>query len=155
MTILKHIAKFLGDTSYYYPILYIASIVAAEFSGSIGAMTWQNQQSDCAPSKDSDHPLKSLRYALNGLTQAFFMRTAKTLIRLGGCPGWSESSLGAIHFVGFVMSWLMSVHTCGSFLSSSDRASIALLNTSWTKSFSSSRKNKSAINSSEFLVWDF
>ena len=27
--------------------------------------------------------------------QAFFIRTAKTLIRLGGCPGWSESSLGA------------------------------------------------------------
>ena len=24
------------------------------------------------------------------------MRTAKTLIRLGGCPGWSESSLGAL-----------------------------------------------------------
>ena len=23
------------------------------------------------------------------------MRTAKTLIRLGGCPGWSDSSLGA------------------------------------------------------------
>ena len=23
------------------------------------------------------------------------MRTAKTLIRLGGCPGWSESSMGA------------------------------------------------------------
>ena len=22
------------------------------------------------------------------------MRTAKTLIRLGGCPGWAESSLG-------------------------------------------------------------
>ena len=33
----------------------------------------------CAPSEDLD----------------FFMRTAKTLIRLGGCPGWSESSLGA------------------------------------------------------------
>ena len=29
--------------------------------------------------------------------------SAKTLIRLGGCPGWSESSLGACHFVGFVM----------------------------------------------------
>ena len=27
--------------------------------------------------------------------QAFFMRTAKTLIRLRGCPGWSESLLGA------------------------------------------------------------
>ena len=44
----------------------------------------------CAPSEDSDqlgHPLSliSLRAALNGWlrTQAFFMRTAKTLIRLG------------------------------------------------------------------------
>ena len=34
-------------------------------------------------------------------TQAFFMRTAKTLIRLGGCPGWSESSLGAQSFCWF------------------------------------------------------
>ena len=32
------------------------------------------------------------------------MPTVKTLIRLGGCPGWSELSLGAqIIFVGFVM----------------------------------------------------
>ena len=32
---------------------------------------------------------QSLRYALNGWlrSQAFFMRTAKTLIRLGGFPG--------------------------------------------------------------------
>ena len=35
-------------------------------------------------------------------------RTAKTLIRLGGCPGWSESSLGA-HVILFVLS------CCGSF----------------------------------------
>ena len=28
-------------------------------------------------------------------------RTAKTLIRLGGCPGWSESSLGAHSFCWF------------------------------------------------------
>ena len=27
--------------------------------------------------------------------QAFFLRTVKTLIRLGGCPGCSESALGA------------------------------------------------------------
>ena len=27
--------------------------------------------------------------------KASFMRTAKTLSRLGGCPGWSESSMGA------------------------------------------------------------
>ena len=32
------------------------------------------------------------------------MRTAKTLIRLGGCPGWSESSLGA-HATLLVLSW--------------------------------------------------
>ena len=30
-----------------------------------------------------------------------------TLIRLDRCPGWSESSLGADHFVGFVMRRLM------------------------------------------------
>ena len=29
------------------------------------------------------------------------MQTAKTLIRLGGCPGWSESSLGAHSFCWF------------------------------------------------------
>ena len=31
-------------------------------------------------------------------------RTAKTLIRLGGCPGWSESLLGAHSFCWFVVS---------------------------------------------------
>ena len=38
-----------------------------------------------------------LRCPLNGYsrTQSSFMQTAKTLIRLGGCPGWSESLLGA------------------------------------------------------------
>ena len=48
----------------------------------------------CAPSEDSDQPghlpsLISLHCVLNGQlkTQAFFMRTAKTVIRLGGCPG--------------------------------------------------------------------
>ena len=49
------------------------------------AAAWQNQ---------SD---QSLHWALNRQlrTQYFFMRTAKTLIRLGGCAGWSESLLGA------------------------------------------------------------
>ena len=32
------------------------------------------------------------------------MQTVKTLIRLGGCPGWSESSLGA-HATSLVLSW--------------------------------------------------
>ena len=42
--------------------------------------------------------------SLSILTKAFFMRTAKTLIRLGGRPGWSESLLGA-HAILFVLSW--------------------------------------------------
>ena len=53
---------------------------------------WASAQSD-----------QSLRCALNGKlrTQFFFMRTAKSLIRLGGCPGSSESSLGAQSFCWF------------------------------------------------------
>ena len=62
----------------------------------------------CAPSEDSDqpgHPPSLNRvFAVRSVgSSAFFMRTAKTLIRLGGCPGWSESSLGAHQFVGFVI----------------------------------------------------
>ena len=34
-------------------------------------------------------------------TKGFFMPTAKTLIRLGGCQGWSEYSLGAQSFCWF------------------------------------------------------
>ena len=39
------------------------------------------------------------------------MRTAKTLIRLGECPGWSESSLGA-HAILLVLSWGSSFVRC-------------------------------------------
>ena len=55
------------------------------------AQRWLRSAWACA------HSDQSLRCALNGSlrTQVFFMRTAKTLIRLGGCHGWSESSLGA------------------------------------------------------------
>ena len=47
------------------------------------------------------------------------MRTAKTLMRLGGCPGWSESSLGAqslcwfCHVVAHVTScFVLCFHLC-------------------------------------------
>ena len=42
------------------------------------------------------------------------MRTAKTLIRLGGCTGWSESSLGAqfIFVVVFFSCWLICDCVC-------------------------------------------
>ena len=48
------------------------------------------------------------------LTKAFFMRTAKTLIRPGGCPGWSESSLGA-HAILLVLSRGGSIHIVRTF----------------------------------------
>ena len=75
------------------------------------AAAWQNQTNDlCAQrrlrsawaSAQSD---QNLRYALNMKlrTQGFFMRTAKSLIRLGGCSGWSESSLAA-HSILLVLS---------------------------------------------------
>ena len=44
--------------------------------------------------------------------QAFFMRTAKTLIRLSGCLSWPESSLGA-HAIVLVLS------RCGSYTATS------------------------------------
>ena len=64
----------------------------------------QNKQNDvCAQrrlrsawaSAKSDQCLRCTLYELLR-TQYFFMRAAKTLNRLGGCPGWSESSLGAL-----------------------------------------------------------
>ena len=56
---------------------------------------WASAQSD-----------QSLCCLLNGWlrAQAFFMWTAKTLIRLGRCPGWSQSSLGA-HAILLVLTW--------------------------------------------------
>ena len=65
----------------------------------------------CAPSEDSDlpgHPNKliSLRCPSEEALGPWlsFQRTVKTLIRLGGCPGWSEPSLGA-YAISLVLSW--------------------------------------------------
>ena len=60
----------------------------------------KNHKTTCVPSKDSDQPVHqpSLHCGLNrpaAKDPRFPVRTAKTLIRLDGCPGWSESSLGA------------------------------------------------------------
>ena len=86
-------------------LLYILSLRDAnnDMSGiCIWAASWQNQQCGCAPSEDSDqpgHPPSLIRVfavrSMDSRVQAFFMRTAKTLIKLGGRPCWSESSLGA------------------------------------------------------------
>ena len=74
------------------------------------AASWQNQLSGmCAQrrlrssrtSAQSDQSLLSTQWVAK--TQGFFMQTAKTLIRLGGCPGWSVFAGRTCHFVGFVM----------------------------------------------------
>ena len=59
------------------------------------AMTWQNQQNDCAPSEDSDQPGHS-----PSLIRVFAVRMKKAWV-LSGCLGWSESSLGAHSFCWF------------------------------------------------------
>ena len=92
------------------------------------AATWQNQQNDmCAQrrlrsewaSTQSDHSLRcqislgicsvwseSLLSAWGniGPLTCYWVHS-----QMGGCPGWSESSLGTRHFAGFVM-WLFKYH---------------------------------------------
>ena len=93
------------DTTILWTLVYIWEVQSRQrldIKKKIWAASWQNQQNGmCAQrrlrsawaSVQSD---QSLCCALNGelRTPAFIMRTAKTLIRLGGCRGWSESSLG-------------------------------------------------------------
>ena len=75
----------------------------------IWAVLWQNQQSGtCAQgrlrsawaSAQSDQSLRCPHEESLG-PYLPTERTAKTLIRLGGCPGWSEPSLGAQSFCWF------------------------------------------------------
>ena len=57
------------------------------YTTNIGAASWQNQQNGMCTKR-------RLRSAWPS-AQLPIKRTAKTLIRLGKSPGWSESSLGA------------------------------------------------------------
>ena len=75
----------------------------------IWAASWQNQQNGmCAQwrlrsaraSAQSHQNLRCPHEETLG-PQLPIKRTAKTLIRLGGCPGWSESSLDAESFCWF------------------------------------------------------
>ena len=65
----------------------------------------------CAPSEDSDqpgHPPSLIRVFVVRLMGSKGPKLSscgqRRLIRLGGCPGWSESSLGA-HAILLVLSW--------------------------------------------------
>ena len=75
---------------------------------SIWAALWQNQQNHCAPSGDSDqpgHPPSLIRVFSVRMKKAWALsyplNAQRRLIRLGGCPGWSESSLGTQSFCWF------------------------------------------------------
>ena len=77
----------------------------------IWAASWQNQQCGCAPSEYSDepgHPPSLIRvfvlHSMGSKGPQFSSRGQRRLIRLGGCPGWSESSLGA-HAILLGLSW--------------------------------------------------
>ena len=74
----------------------------------ITAVTWQNQQFGCAPSEDSDqpgHPPSLIRVFAVSMKKPWILTyplsAQRRLIRLGGCPGWSESSQGAQSFCWF------------------------------------------------------
>ena len=66
------------------------------------AASWQNQRNGMCAQRRHRSAWASAQ-SDQSLLCAFFIRTAKTLIRLGGCQGWSESSLGA-HAILFVLS---------------------------------------------------
>ena len=74
------------------------------------AGTWQNQQMTLRPANTQInlgiHPVWSVftvRSKDSQITRTFFRRTAKTLMRLCGCPGWSETSLD-VRVILFVLS---------------------------------------------------
>ena len=74
----------------------------------IWAATWQNQQSDCAPSEGSDqpgHPQSLIRVFAVCLMGSYGPKLPscgqRRLVRLGGCQDWSESSLGSHSFCWF------------------------------------------------------
>ena len=62
------------------------------------ATSWQNKQADA----QADHSLRCpLEDSLS--PKLPIKRTAKTVIRLGGCPGWSVFAWRTCHIVGVVM----------------------------------------------------
>ena len=78
------------------------------FFENMWAVSWQNQQSEYAPSEDSDqpgHPPSLIRAFAVCMKKpwvlSYPLSTQRRLIRLGGCPSWSESSQGAHLFCWF------------------------------------------------------
>ena len=77
---------------------------ALEWNDPIWAAPWQNQQCGCAPSKDSDqpgHPPSLIRVFAVHMKKAWVLSYPLNAQR----RLWSDWA----HFVGFVMSWLISI----------------------------------------------
>ena len=105
--------KLSEDTLFWFKWLAVVAIRIRFYRSSSKrqylSRAWQNHQHDCAPSEYSDqtgHPPSLIRVRCPHEESLGpwlpIERTAKTLIRRG-CPGWSESSLGAVILL--VLSW--------------------------------------------------
>ena len=88
--------------------------VTETWNSTLWATTWQNQQSDCAPSKDSDqpgHPPSLIRVFAVRMKKAWvfsYPLSAQRRLWSDWADAQAELSLhwAHIHFVGFVMSCL-------------------------------------------------
>ena len=85
----------------------------------------------CAPSEDSDQFDKSLRCpGKKPCLLSYPLSAQRSLIRLGGCPGSSESSLGAnvislffhdvAHFLGYILIFCVCFTTEVKFITTKD-----------------------------------
>ena len=101
----------------YLAVLALVLYVFTKISVSIviiRAASWHNKIT-CVPNEDSDqpeHPPSLIRFYAVRMKKAWVLNyplsAQRKLIRLGGCPGWSESSLGAqVILLVFVMRRLM------------------------------------------------
>ena len=107
----KLIEYFMVITMIYQCEGFLAIYEATSKKGktiSIWAATWQNQQSDCAPSVDSDqpgHPPSMIR--------VFTVRSMGSYADSEDWSDWADAQAYLSlcwahgHFVGFVMSWLI------------------------------------------------
>ena len=82
----------------------------------ISATTWQNQQSECAPSEDSDQPghapslIRDFTVRMKKPWILSYPLNAQRILR----SAWADAQADRIlrwaqtHFIGFVISWLIS-----------------------------------------------
>ena len=94
-------------------------LMSSLVTGLIWAATWQNQQNDCAPSEDSDqpgHPPSLIRVFAVRMKKAWVLSypmSAQRRLWSDWADAQADLSLrwAHSHFVGFVMSRLISNHT--------------------------------------------